>query len=283
MMPILAATSRSRSAATAVAALADKAWAVLRRELLTALRYRAGFLLTMLSHLAELAAFFFLARSVGSGYRPEGHDYFLFLLVGTGFYSFLLNGISSFLTMIQEAQTTGTLEVLMTTSTSPTVLVLLSAFSSFLRSAAGMFLYLLGGVLLFGASLAGANPLSVTLVSLLSLLLVVGLGLFAAAVQLAIQRGSAIVWVIGTTTWMVTGTLFPVSALPAPVQWMAQAFPLTQALNAMRRALLDGATPGQLLPELARLAACSLLLPAGWLAFAYALRTARRRGTLSYY
>ncbi len=267
----------------AVGLLADKAWAVLVREMITALRYRAGFVLAALSHLGELAAFFFLARSIGPSYRPEGHEYFLFLLVGTGFYSFLLNGISSFLTMIQEAQTTGTLEVLMTTSTSPTVLVLLSAISSFLRSAAGMFLYLLGGVILFGASLSAANPLSVLLVLCFSLLIVVGFGLFAAAVQLAIQRGSAILWVIGTTTWMVTGTLFPVSALPDPMQWWARAFPLTQALTAMRAALLSGTTPAQLFPELVHLAAGSLLLPLGWLAFALALRTARRRGSLAYY
>ncbi len=266
-----------------VALLADKMVAVLRRAILTALRYPAGFALSALTHLAELAVFFFLARSIGAGYRPEGHDYFLFLLVGTGFYSFLLNGISAFLNLIQEAQTTGMLEVLMTTSTSPTVLVLLSAFASFLSSAFGMFLYLLGGAIFFGASLGAANPWSVLIVLLLSLVIVVGLGLIAAAVQLAIQRGSAILWAIGTATWMMTGTLFPVSALPGPLQWWARAFPLTQALTCMRAALLSGSSPGQLFPELAQLASGCLLLPLGWFAFDLALRSARRRGSLAYY
>jgi len=39
------------------------------------------------------------------------------LLVGTGFYTFLLMGVHAFLQTVQEAQQTGTLEVLMTTST----------------------------------------------------------------------------------------------------------------------------------------------------------------------
>ena len=274
---------RLRNVVIQIALILDKAWAVFRREMLTALRYRAGFALSALSHLAELAVFFFLARSIGPGYRPEGQAYFPFLLVGTGFYSFLLNGISSFLTMIQEAQTTGTLEVLMTTSTSPSLLVILSAFSSFVRSAAGMLLYFLGGVILFGATLPSANFASLILVLALSLLVMVGLGLFAAAVQLAIQRGSAILWIIGTTTWMMTGTLFPVSALPVPLQIMAQAFPLTHALTAMRLALLHGVAPSQMIPELGKLALGSLLLPLGWLAFRLALRQARSNGSLSYY
>src|SRR5436853_6320043 len=111
--------------------LLDKMAAILRRDLLSALRYRNGFLLTAFASAAELASFYFLARAIGPGFRPEGVEYFPFLLVGTGFYTFLVMGIHSFVLIVQEAQQTGTLEVLMTTSTPAPVLIFMSAMSSF--------------------------------------------------------------------------------------------------------------------------------------------------------
>src|SRR5581483_7142492 len=115
--------------------LLDKACVIFRRDLLTTIRYRTGFSLGVLSGIAEIAAFYYLAHAVGPGFHPEGMDYYPFLLVGTGFYTFLIMGINSFLTTVQEAQQTGTFEVLMTTSTPPPILVLLSALSPFVPSA----------------------------------------------------------------------------------------------------------------------------------------------------
>ena len=94
-------------------AFVDKLRVVLRRDLLTALRYRSGFALTIAGAIVELAAFFYLSRAIGPGFRPDGVDYFSFLLVGTGFYTFLVMSVNSFFSTVQEAQQTGTLEVLM--------------------------------------------------------------------------------------------------------------------------------------------------------------------------
>ena len=56
----------------------DKMRAVLRRDLLTAIRYRSGFALTLAGAIVELAAFFYLSRAIGPGFRPDGVDYFPF-------------------------------------------------------------------------------------------------------------------------------------------------------------------------------------------------------------
>ncbi len=114
-----------------VASLLDKTVIIVRRDLLTTVRYRTGFLLAAAGAITELAAFYYLSIAVGPDFRPEGFEYFSFLLVGTGFYTFLLMGVHAFLQTVQEAQQTGTLEVLMTTSTAPPVLVFLSAMSAF--------------------------------------------------------------------------------------------------------------------------------------------------------
>ena len=73
--------------------IAEKIIAVLKKDAITAVRYRNGFVLSSLVQVAQLATFYYLARAVGRSFRPKGMPYFLFLLIGTGFYTFLLSGI----------------------------------------------------------------------------------------------------------------------------------------------------------------------------------------------
>src|SRR5260370_2180828 len=127
----------------------DKALAVLKKDALTALRYRNGCVFAIISPAAQLATFYYLSRAVGPQFRPEGMPYFLFLLVGTGFYTFLLSGIHSFLQTIQESQQTGTLEVLMTTCTPPAGLLSLSAISPFTQGILRFLVFVCPGLVLF--------------------------------------------------------------------------------------------------------------------------------------
>lgn len=264
-----------------MASLLDKTAVIARRDLLTAVRYRTGFLLSAAGALTELAAFYYLSRAVGPAFRPEGLEYFSFLLVGTGFYTFLLMGVHAFLQTVQEAQQTGTLEVLMTTSTSPPVLVLLSAMSAFAANTLTLLFYLGVGVL-FGAPLHPNLPAAIV-VFLLSVIIAAAIGLIAAAVQLAIQKGSAVVWALGSI-WFLTGTMFPVQTLPRALRDLAQLIPIAHSLEGMRLALLEGASLARVGGEIAILAGfAALLLPASLLAFSWTLRRARLQGTLSFY
>ena len=265
-------------------ALLDKTSAIIRRDLVTSLRYRTGFSLGLLSGVAEIAALYYLARAVGPGFRPEGMEYYPYLLVGTGFYRFLIMGINSFLTTVQEAQQTGTLEVLMTTATPAPALVILSAISSFVGKSFALLLYLAGGLFLFRVALHAPNLPGCLMVFALSVGIAVAIGIIAAAVQIAVQKGSAVVWLLGSAVWFLTGTLFPVDSLPKILQSLASLIPMTHALTGMRLALLQGTSLRMLGPELIILAGfCTLLLPASLLFFSYTLRRARIQGTLSFY
>jgi ABC-2 type transport system permease protein len=267
-----------------VAAIADKSVAILRRDVLTAIRYRAGFLITAAGAMIELVAFYYLARAIGPQFRPDGMDYFPFVLVGTGFYTFLVMGIHAFLQVVQEAQRDGTIEVLMTTSTPASVLVFLSATSAFLGNAAQLVFYLGAGLLLFHGPPATPNIAGCVVIFGLSVAIAVAIGLMAAALQLAIQKGSAIVWLFGSGAWFATGTLFPVASLPKPLRMLSEMIPLTHSLNGMRLALLQGAGFSMLAREIAILMLFfAVLLPFSLLLFSYTLRRARLEGTLSFY
>ena len=267
-----------------LSALLDKMAAILRRDILTGIRYRTGFLLTAAAIVGELAAFYYLARAIGPGFRPQGLDYFAFLLVGTGFYTFLLMGINSFLQIVQEAQQTGTLEILMTTSTPGPVLVFLSAISAFARNSVQLLVYLGAGLLVFGAPLPHPNIGGCVVIFALSVAIAVAIGMFAATLQLAVQKGSAVVWLLGSGAWFMTGTLFPVTTLPRPLRLVAQLIPITHSLDGMRLALLGGADFSTLSRQIAILAGFALiLLPLSVLLLSYALRRARLDGALSFY
>jgi ABC-2 type transport system permease protein len=117
-----------------------------------------------------------------------------------------------------------------------------------------------------------------------TLLIASAFGIFAAAVQLAIQKGSAVVWLLGSGLWFLTGTLFPVSSLPTPLQVLSRIIPITYLLDGLRLALIEGAPTARLLPDILVLSGFSLiLLPLSVVVFSWTLRRARILGTLSFY
>jgi ABC-2 type transport system permease protein len=261
----------------------DKLLAILRRDLLTAVRHRSGFVVTLVGVFTELAAFYFLSRAIGPGFRPDGVEYFPFLLVGTGVYTFFVMSAQAFLTSVQEAQQTGTLEVLMTTSTAPAELVILSSISAFAGNLLNMLVYFFAGVAVFRASIH-ANFLSVAIVMVLSLAIALALGIAAATLQVAFQKGSALLWLLGSGLWFLSGTMFPIQSLPRPLQLLSHAIPLTYAIGGMRRALIEGQSLVTMAPTLAVLAGFGIvLLPLALAALSRSLRRARQNGTLSFY
>ena len=265
-----------------MAAITDKLFAILRRDLLISVRHRAGFLMTLAGVLIEVTAFYYLARAVGPGFRPDGVEFFPFLLVGTGLFTFFVMSAQSFLSAIQEAQQTGTLEVLMSTSTPPAQLLILSAISAFAGNLVNLVVYVLAGEAIFRAS-THANPLSCAIVMALSIVIAVACGIIAAAFQLVMQRGSALMWLLGSL-WFLSGTMFPVDSLPRPLAVLAHGLPFTYAIDGMRRALIDGRPVSAMGPTVGALAMFALiLLPAALGVFSMSLRHARQAGTLSLY
>jgi ABC-2 type transport system permease protein len=261
----------------------DKLYAILHRDLLTAVRHRSGFVVALVGVFTELSAFYFLSRAIGPGFRPNGVEYFPFLLVGTGVYTFFVMSTQAFLSAVQEAQQTGTLEVLMTTSTNPTELVILSSISAFAAKLVNLLVYLFAGVAIFRASVH-ANFFSCMAVLVFSLAIALALGIAAATLQVAFQKGSALLWLLGSGLWFLSGTMFPIQSLPNFLELLARAIPFTYAIEGTRQALLEGQSVTAMASTLGVLAGFSIvLLPLALGGLALSLRSARQNGTLSFY
>jgi ABC-2 type transport system permease protein len=262
------------------ARLLDKVVVVLQRELLNTLRMRFGLLFEVLLMLAEVAGFYFLARAIGPQFQPDGVDYFRFVLIGTALMGLLVTGTSGFVGSIHAAQASGTLEYLMITATPSPVVIALFGMATFVERAIRIALLFVLAAMLFGFRLPQANIAAFCVIYTLSVIVAVAVGLLAAAAQIAIQRGSMVVWVAGAAVGVLSGAVFPVSALPGWLQRVSALIPVTQSLNGIRAALLRGTPLSALHSQVMILAAWCLLLPLSILVLQATLRRARHAGSL---
>jgi len=207
--------------------------------------------------------------------------YFLFLLIGTGFYTFLLTGMYGLLRNIQETQQSGMLEVLMTSSTRPALLLTLSAVSAFGSAFVQLAIYAVAGALVSAKGLH-LNIFAIVLVFAFSALIAIAIGIVAAGLQIAVHKGSAVMWALGSISWLVTGTLFPVAVLPRPARLFANLLPFTHSLHGMRLAMLQSMSSSGLRMEIGTLFLFAVLLvPLSAVFFSWTVRRARQLGTLS--
>ncbi len=110
-----------------------------------------------------------------------------------------------------------------------------------------------------------------------------GLGVLSAAYLLLFKRGNPAKWFILGVSSITGGMLFPVNILPPWLQFVARLNPVTYAMDAMRGALLDGASILTLAhPLLLLLAFAVVLLPTSVLVFSWALRRTKITGTLTH-
>jgi ABC-2 type transport system permease protein len=262
----------------------DKLRAVLRRDLLTAAHYPASLVLHFTSVLGEVAGLFFLARAVGPGFHPDGMAFFPFLLLGTSFYICLVGGVQVFVETVRSAQMTGTLEELLSTSTRDAGVILLMAASAFLARVGQLLLTFAASCLLFGLKLSTSHVLAFAITFLVSMAVVAAIGMLAAALQIWTGRGSSVVWVFASAGALISGTFFPVSALPGIVQQLSRLFPITHALDALRMSLLSGRSMDGFEGHIAWLAAYAVfLVPLSLSLMSHVLRRARHDGTLALY
>jgi ABC-2 type transport system permease protein len=265
-------------------AFCDKLLAVLRRDLRIQSRYRGTFLMHAVSMLTQIAGAYYLARAVGPQFRPDGIAYFPFLLVGTSITQMVIGGVQSFVSSMNQAQLTGTVEVMLTTSTPTPQIVLLQAASSFLGHVAQAIIYVAVGLVLFRVPVFVFNLPSVALLTALCLLIALAFGFIGAGLQLVYKRAGALPWLLGSVAVLFSGAMFPISALPVPLRLVGRMFPVTYALDGLRAALFSSGSYSTIFNCAAVLAVwVAVLLPLGLLILAASVRKARLDGTLSFY
>jgi len=264
-----------------------KALAFFKRDLAIARSYRMTFALEILEAFFGVATFYYLSRFVSNAQLahtlPAGSDYFAFALVGFAFFDYLTVSLSAFDSSIVEAQQNGTLEAMLVTETTLTMILVASAAYPFVLLAVRTVIYLAWGALLFHFPIREANWLGAAIILVVSILAFAGLGVISTSYLLLFKRGNPARWLIVGASGLLGGTMYPVSVLPVPLQWLARLLPVTYSLEGMRGALLEGAGFAQLWPSVRALLLFSIvLLPLSSAVFAWALRQTKITGTLTH-
>jgi ABC-2 type transport system permease protein len=250
--------------------------------------YRVAFIFQFAETLFGVASCFYLSRFVESTQLdrslPFGRSYFAFALVGIAFFDYMGVSLNAFDEGIIQARRNGTLEALLVTDTSLTVILTSSAVYPFVLMSLRTIAYMAWGALLFGFRPAGANWLGAVVVLAMSILAFAGLGILSAGYLLLFKQGNPGKWALLAVSGVLGGLMYPVSILPSWLQTLARLLPVTYSLEGLRAALLDGADFSILWPTIIKLALfAAILLPISFAVFARALRRTKINGTLSHF
>jgi ABC-2 type transport system permease protein len=268
------------------AQLLEPVRAITKRDFEIELSYHFQLLLRLTQVVFLSMSLYYVSKLVGDPVELEkyGGDYFEFALTGMIVLSFAGLGLATFSRSVADEQKTGTLEVLLSSPARPGVLLAGALVVPLAMTGIQIVTYLAVAIVFFGAHF----PLDGTLLAL-PVLFVTGLtfcafGIFSAAFIILTKRGDPLTAVGAQITTFFAGTLFPVSLLPGPVQFLTRLVPAYYGLEGVRAAMLGHASVADVAGDLLVIGGfAAVLLPLSLAAFSWALSTARTVGTLGNY
>lgn len=256
--------------------------ALAARDYRLARSYRVAFALDLVLGIVSLAIFFFISKSLGDpspASLEEAPTYFAFAAVGIAVTVVMEASAISLSTRLREEQMTGTLEALVAQPlTVPELAFGLTAYSYvFATLRAG--LYVLAAGLLLDLDLSQTNWPAFVLMLLVTGVALTAIGILLGGVVLLVKRARALPGLVTLVLGLLGGAYFPISALPEPLETVAQVVPTRFAFDGLRAAVFGG---GGWATDLLALAAFSAIaLPLAVYGLAFALRLSRSRGSLA--
>jgi len=265
-----------------------KAAAFIKRDFLTEISYKSAFLMSIIGIFFSVLTFFFIAKLFGKAAAPHlqeyGGEYFPFVLIGIAFSTFLGVGLGTSASAIRQEQILGTLEAMLITPTRASAITIYLSLWNFIFSSFNILIYLLIGRFVFGLKFIVSQPLLVLLILFLSILSFSSLGIISSSFVMIFKRGNPVNWIVSSSFQLLGGIYYPITILPQPLQIISHLLPITYALKALRGVLLAGYSVDQVKIEiLALLAFAAILFPLAIVFFEYALKWAKKDGSLCQY
>jgi ABC-2 type transport system permease protein len=264
-----------------------KALALIRASWLTALSYRLNSFFSFAGLIAMVVPLYFVSGALqpmmAGTIKAEAPEYFGFLIVGIIAYTFINTAVNSLPGALGGEISTGSFEALMST---PTPLVSLLAgmigqpFSMTILRA----ILLMLCAALFGAHIVWTSAAIAVVIVFLIVLSYLPFGILAGALILAFRTTGPFPTAILTLSALLGGVYYPTHVIPSWLNGVSVAVPLTYGLRSLRRTLLDGAPLWTSSGDLAVLTGSTVVLTViSLLTFSWALRYAKRAGTLAQY
>jgi ABC-2 type transport system permease protein len=261
--------------------------AIFRRDALVAFSYPGNFALSWISIVVQVVIAWYISRLIPSSpkFSATGAvaiSYFQYIAINTAFVRFQTAALNAFAESIRDAQLTGTLEVVLSTPTRLSTLVLSSSVWSmtytFLQTA--VFLAIAA---LFGLDLHHIDVLTGVVFLALTVLSVAPMGVLAAALSMVIKKTGPVEFLSTSSASLFGGVYLPLRLLPGWLQAVGWLLPITHALNGFRAAATGVPLSAVAGDAIWLIVASAILMPLSLWLFARSVEKARVDGTLSMY
>ena len=216
--------------------------AQLKKDFLWAYSYKISFFGHFFGILVTVFIFFFLSETFAMSQSPHlkqyGNNYFLFAIIGMSIVDFISTCLRSATKSIREAQAFGYIDMVLNAKISPRYFVICSMIYPCCIGLVRVFLYLLVANLFKDFELSFLTIIYAVLLSILTLLPFLGVGLLAASFVLAFKQGDPVNFFVNMLITVFSGVIFPVSVLPEALQYVSNMIPVTYGLDMIRKVII---------------------------------------------
>src|SRR3954471_4857422 len=191
----------------------------------------------------------------------QANDLILFLLIGTLVWAYLSAVLDDISLVVTWERWEGTIEhTLMAPVPRPAHLIGTAVFGV-LHAIVRTAMILLGALPFLSVDLSSANWAVAAVVILVGSGALIGLGILAGVLPLLYpERGEQLSFMVQSVVLLVSGVYYSVSTLPAWLQVLSWLSPATYLLRSVRKAIVEGASIGDVAGDLAIMALFAVVL-----------------------
>ncbi len=264
----------------AVWAELEKIWYFMKRDIVSFSTYKTNIIILVFTAIFGALSFAYLGQSSVNQnvYQTFHTSYTTYLIIGLAFNSYL----SQALTLVQKTINPWALEEVLVSPTRLTTFIIGSSIWGFIWSTAVVAVYLAIGVSFFGVILS-VNILGTLIVLALGIATFIGISMIGSGILILTKQGDPVTALMTIAISLFGNVFFTPQVLPIFLQIIAYVTPPYYFFTCIRFMLL-GSSIASILPNLAILALmCAIIVPVGYVIYAWCLKTARKNGTLSWF
>lgn len=258
----------------------DKIYYFMKRDIISFSTYKTNILLSVISALfgALSYAYWGANAEMPSVEQLFGMPVVTYLLIGLAFNTYL----SQSLTLVQRTINPWSLEEVLVSPTGLVTFIVGSSLWGFMWSTLVIAIYLAIGIFAFGIILS-INIIGTIIVVVLGIGTFIGFSMVGAGVLILTKQGDPVTTLITLATNLFGNVLFPPQVMPIQLQVISYFVPQYYFFTCIRP-MLTGQAINAIVPDLLVLTLmCFVILPVGYLIYAWCLKTARKQGTLSWF
>lgn len=258
----------------------EKIWYFMKRDMVSFSTYKTNIAILLFTAVFGALSFAYLGESSVNQVVQQTFNtsFTTYLLIGLAFNTYL----GQALTLVQKTINPWALEEVLVSPTRLTTFIIGSSIWGFVWSTGVVVIYLAIGVYFFGVSLS-INIIGTLIVLALGVGTFIGFSMIGSGILIITKQGDPVSALITISTSLFGNVLFPPQVLPPLLQVIAYVTPPYYFFTCIKH-ILTGWTILMILPDLEILAVmCAIIVPLGYVVYAWCLKTARKNGTLSWF